>query len=142
MTCIKFYRGLPHRVATSYTDLYSRLNYLQDALSHLEAVRKHQQSKKGTLAMVTSSLQKNMGESSEDKSRMNVTPTELTNYMNTITLESDVTKFMYNCLVEGTLRQKKEKNKLPTLFDNPHAKCTVVSKVSRNILAHCHTVLR
>lgn len=130
MTCIKFYQGLPHHPATSYTDLYSRLHYLQDAFAHLEAERKHQLSKKGTLAMVTSSLQKTMGESSEDKSRMTVTPTELTSYMNTITLQIDVTQFMHNCFVEGTLRQRKERTKkFGTLFDNASVKCDVVSKV-------------
>ena len=81
--------------------------------------------------MVTSSLQKSLGESSEDKSRMAITPTELTNYMNTITLQIDVTKFMYNCLVEGTLRRrKKESEKIGTLFDNANVKYHVVSKVS------------
>ncbi|XP_028414314.1 zinc finger FYVE domain-containing protein 26-like isoform X2 [Dendronephthya gigantea] len=130
MTCIKFYQGLPHHVATNYTDLHSRLNYLQDALSHLQAVRKHQQSKKGTLAMVSSSLQKSLGESNEDKSRLAITPTELTNYMNTITLQIDVTKFMYNCLVEGTFRRNKGKSeKIGTLFDNANVKCNVVSMV-------------
>jgi zinc finger FYVE domain-containing protein 26 len=133
MTCIKFYQGLPHHAATNYTDLHSRLNYLQDARAHLEAVRKHQLSKKGTLALVTSSLQKSMGESSEDKSRMAITPTELTSYMNTITLQIDVTKFMHNCLIEGTLRPSKEKTtKLGTLFDNASVKCGVVSKVGHS----------
>ena len=139
MTCIKFYQGLPHNPATNYIDLFSRLNYLQDALAHLEAVRKHQLSKKGTLAMVTSSLQKNIGESSEQKSRMTVTPTELTTYMNTITLQIDVTKFMHNCLADGTLRQSKDTTeKIGTLFDNAATKCKVISKVRCKIKRHCH----
>ena len=130
MTCIKFYQGLPHQPATTYADLYSRLNYLKDALYHLEAVRKQQSSTKGTLAMVSSSLQKTMAESSEDKSRINVTTTELSTYKNTITLQIDVTKFMHNCVVEGSLREEKdEKRKLGSLFDNATIKCDVVSKV-------------
>ena len=125
MTCIKFYQGLPHQPATT-----SRLNYLKDALYHLEAVRKQQSSTKGTLAMVSSSLQKTMAESSEDKSRINVTTTELSTYKNTITLQIDVTKFMHNCVVEGSLREEKDgKRKLGSLFDNATIKCDVVSKV-------------
>ena len=83
--------------------------------------------------MVTSSLQKNMGESGEQKSRMSVTPTELTTYMNTITLQMEVTKFMHNCWVDGTLRKSKDvKEKIGTLFDNATTKCDVVSKVRCN----------
>lgn len=80
--------------------------------------------------MVSNSLQKTIGEIGEDKSRMSVTPTELTGYMNTITLQMDVTKFMHNCLVEGKLRQTQDiSEKLGTLFDNAAVKCDVVSKV-------------
>ena len=80
--------------------------------------------------MVSSSLEKTMAESSEDKSRINVTTTELSTYKNTITLQIDVTKFMHNCVVEGSLREEKDgKRKLGSLFDNATIKCDVVSKV-------------
>ena len=123
-----FYQGLPHHPASNYTELNSRLQYLEEAKTHLEGVRKHQQSKKGTLAMVTTSL--SMGESSQDKSRMSVTPSHLANYMNAITLQIEVTKFMQNCYVEGTLHKPKgERRKLGTLFDNAAVKCGIVSEV-------------
>lgn len=129
-----FYQGLPHRVASSYDKLYSRLNFLQDAKVHVDAVRKHQQSKKGTLAMVTNAVQLNMGETSEDKTRMNVTPTELTNCVNAISLQIEVTKFMHNCYLEGTSRKPKDdREKLGTLFENANVKCDVVSQVSHVI---------
>lgn len=81
--------------------------------------------------MVKNSLQQNLGETSEDKMRMSVTPTELTNHLNAVMLQMEVTKFMHNCYLEGTLRQPKENTRrLGTLFDNANTKRDVVAEVS------------
>ena len=79
--------------------------------------------------MVPSPL--NMGEAGEDRARKSGTPSELTNYMNAITLQIEVTKFMYSCVAEGAQQKAKVKKKrLGTLFDNAATKCTIVAEVS------------
>lgn len=134
-TCIRFFDGTMGSTATSYSDLFSRLDYLGKASSHIEAVIVEKKSSRGSTLSATSWLRSHSNlrrKSSEEMHHTSITLSELTSHVNTINLQIEVTNFLHKCCSEGgyisELRVSNDE-KLPTLFGNGHAKAELAIQV-------------
>ena len=137
-TCIRFFEGTAGGVVTSYDDLYSRLRYLDEAKHHIEIVIAERRSPKGTAMRAGAALRlRSFGSgklsSAEDPSHLALSLTELTNHLNMITLQIEITNFMHRCTTEGegvTSLRAGDDGKLPTLFGNGHVRGELSVQVS------------
>lgn len=136
-TCIRFFEGTAGSSVTSYKDLHSRLDYLNKARSHIEAVIIEKKSPRNSSHSATSWLRSHSNlrrKSSEEMHHGTINLSELTSYVNTINLQIEVTNFIHKCSLEGGnvlegLRASNEGEKLPTLFGNGHVKAELAIQV-------------
>ncbi|XP_019625924.1 PREDICTED: zinc finger FYVE domain-containing protein 26-like [Branchiostoma belcheri] len=146
MTCIRFFSAR----ASTYTELFDRLHHLASAKQHLTTVLEEQHSDSmgsktaGGHSPVLTGRSAGWGEdtgSKEPSIKMTMSRPELNRHINTITLQTDVTKFLHRCM---TLAQKGASSvggetaspgNLPSLFGNNKVKSEVACMV---LLAGTH----
>ncbi|XP_078590684.1 zinc finger FYVE domain-containing protein 26-like isoform X2 [Branchiostoma floridae x Branchiostoma japonicum] len=144
MTCIRFFSAR----ASTYTELFDRLHHLASAKQHLTNVLEEQHSDSmgsktaGGHSPVLTGRSAGWGEDSKEPSmKMAMSRPELNRHINTITLQTDVTKFLHRCV---TLSQKgapsvagevASPGSLPSLFGNNKIKSEVACMV---LLAGTH----
>ncbi|CAH1262608.1 ZFYVE26 [Branchiostoma lanceolatum] len=138
MTCIRFFSAR----ASTYTELFDRLHHLASAKQHLTTVLEEQHSDNmgsktaGRHSPVLTGQSAGWGEDSKEPSiKMTMSRPELNRHINTITLQTDVTKFLHRCM---TLSQKGASSlvgetaspgNLPSLFGNNKVKSEVACMV-------------
>ncbi|XP_070571338.1 zinc finger FYVE domain-containing protein 26-like isoform X2 [Ptychodera flava] len=134
MTCIKFFQS----GATSYAELFDRLNHLNNAKTHMKEVldekkwgmvqRPAMLGGSKTAAEVAGGLTKT---EQTTGMRLVLSPSELSKHINTITLQIEVTKYLHRCLTSkaGINQLLSPKKQLPTLFGNSKIKAEVVSMI-------------
>ncbi|XP_048586399.1 zinc finger FYVE domain-containing protein 26-like isoform X2 [Nematostella vectensis] len=129
-TCIRFYES----GATSYVELHSRLEHLNKACRHIEAIIAEKRSPRGSALTGSSRLRSPSGSkrSKEDSPNVPLTLSDLNNHLNTINLQVEVTKFMHKCAADaGSTSQLSpgDDGRLPTLFGNGQMRGEVATQV-------------
>ncbi|XP_022094724.1 zinc finger FYVE domain-containing protein 26-like isoform X2 [Acanthaster planci] len=137
MTCIKFYQS----GAKTYSDLFDRLHYLTKAKEHMKAVLDEKQWDSVPRPPMTSSIAKGSTPSwapaSDANIRLMMTPSQLTNHMNTISQQIEVTKLLHRMASSGKSSllgssqgaEPGRGEQLPTLFGNSKVKAEVAYRV-------------
>ncbi|XP_071795779.1 zinc finger FYVE domain-containing protein 26-like isoform X2 [Asterias amurensis] len=140
MTCIKFYQS----GARSYSDLFDRLQYLTKAKIHMKAVFEEKEWESVPRPPMATPSPKasapSWGPASDVNIRLMMSVSQLTNHMNTITLQIKVTKFLHGMLSSGktslsgsaaltTQGASDSIPQLPTLFGNSKVKAEVAYRV-------------
>ncbi|EDO48452.1 predicted protein [Nematostella vectensis] len=114
-TCIRFYES----GATSYVELHSRLEHLNKACRHIEAI-------------IAEKRPSGSKRNKEDSPNVPLTLSDLNNHLNTINLQVEVTKFMHKCAADaGSTSQLSpgDDGRLPTLFGNGQMRGEVATQV-------------
>ncbi|XP_013400771.1 zinc finger FYVE domain-containing protein 26-like [Lingula anatina] len=127
MTCISY--SFQHG-AVSYGDLYNRLSYIQDAKQHLEDYLEQKLWLVGLKGPAGRRVP-DWGGSGGDTLRLLQPPKEVNRYINTISLQVEVTKFLHQYYNAGAAAGELmfPPGKIPTLFGNNNVKVDVVNMV-------------
>ncbi|XP_038075616.1 zinc finger FYVE domain-containing protein 26-like [Patiria miniata] len=136
MTCIKFYQS----GAKTYSDLFDRLQYLTKAKEHMRAVLDEKQWESVPRPPMTNSTAKggvpSWALASDVNIRLMMSPSQLTNHMNTISQQIEVTKFLHRMsssgktsLMGSSQGAESSSQQLPTLFGNSKIKAEVAYRV-------------